>query len=138
MRPARVAGSARNGRVGHREPVPGRAGGTDIHPEDQMPFGSTRTIELQEVRVESGAASKAQPGPRTSVVGYIRVSSRDQAESGLGLAAQRAAIETECVKRGWTLISIEADEGKSGKSIKNRPGLALGHADGRMLLSVYA
>jgi DNA invertase Pin-like site-specific DNA recombinase len=67
---------------------------------------------------------KSQPGPKTFVVGYIRVSSRDQVDSGLGLAAQRTAIDAECANRGWTLVAIEADEGKSGKSVKNRPGLA--------------
>lgn len=56
------------------------------------------------------------------VVGYVRVSTDEQAESGLGLAAQRSAIEAECQRRGWTLAAIHEDA-LSGKSM-NRPGLA--------------
>jgi DNA invertase Pin-like site-specific DNA recombinase len=44
-----------------------------------------------------------------------------QANSGLGLEAQRAAIEDECKRRGWELVRIESDV-LSGRSMK-RPGL---------------
>jgi len=57
----------------------------------------------------------------SAVVGYARVSTDEQAESGLGLAAQRAAIEAECSRRGWTLVAIHEDS-LSGKSM-NRPGV---------------
>jgi DNA invertase Pin-like site-specific DNA recombinase len=57
------------------------------------------------------------------VCGYIRVSSAEQRESGLGLQAQRDAIEAEAERRGWTLVHIYADEGVSGKSMNGRPGL---------------
>lgn len=56
------------------------------------------------------------------VIGYVRVSTADQGSSGLGLAAQRAAIEAECKRRGWTLVRIEQDV-QSGRSTRNRPGL---------------
>ena len=62
-------------------------------------------------------------GPSNVVVGYCRVSSREQADSGLGIEAQERAIRVECERRGWTLAGIEHDEGKSGKSMRNRPGL---------------
>ncbi len=35
---------------------------------------------------------------------------------GLGLAAQRAAIDTECTRRGWALVAIYRDA-LSGKNI---------------------
>jgi DNA invertase Pin-like site-specific DNA recombinase len=54
-------------------------------------------------------------------VGYVRVSTDEQALSGLGLAAQRAAIEAECSRRGWTLIAVHEDA-LSGKNMA-RPGL---------------
>lgn len=60
----------------------------------------------------------------STVVGYVRVSTSDQADSGLGLAAQRAAIESEAKRRGWTVAEWFEDAGASGKSMTGRPGLA--------------
>lgn len=62
------------------------------------------------------------------VVGYVRVSTDEQTVSGLGLAAQRAAIEAECARRGWTLLAVHEDPGVSGKTM-DRPGLAAALAD---------
>ena len=58
------------------------------------------------------------------VVGYIRVSTAEQADSGAGLEAQRAAIEAEAVRRGWTLLRTFEDAGASGKSSTARPRLS--------------
>ena len=58
----------------------------------------------------------------TDVIGYIRVSTAEQAESGAGLDAQRAAILTEAERRGWHLVDVVEDAGFSGKSLK-RPGM---------------
>jgi len=63
------------------------------------------------------------------IVGYIRVSTDEQAVSGLGLAAQRVAIEAEAVRRGLPMLAVRADEGIFGKSTANRPGLAAALAD---------
>jgi DNA invertase Pin-like site-specific DNA recombinase len=57
------------------------------------------------------------------VIGYIRVSTDEQAESGLGLEAQRSAIEGECARRGWDLQEVFEDAGSSGKSLSRRPAL---------------
>ena len=56
-------------------------------------------------------------------IGYIRVSTDEQAASGAGLAAQRAAILAEAERRGWQLVDVIEDAGYSGKSMK-RPGIA--------------
>ena len=56
-------------------------------------------------------------------VGYVRVSTDEQAQSGLGLEAQRAAIRAEVERRGWELADIFEDAA-SGRSMDNRPGLA--------------
>jgi DNA invertase Pin-like site-specific DNA recombinase len=62
------------------------------------------------------------------VVGYLRVSTEEQVVSGLGLAAQRAAIETECARRGLELLAVHTDPGLSGKSL-SRPGLTAALTD---------
>ena len=56
------------------------------------------------------------------VIGYVRVSSDEQANSGAGLAAQRAAIQAECKRRGWQLLEVIEDAGYSAKDLK-RPGV---------------
>src|SRR4051812_38398002 len=62
--------------------------------------------------------------PVGTVAAYIRVSTEEQAASGAGLDAQRAAIITECERRGWTVVAWHADEGVSGgKALNARPGL---------------
>lgn len=60
----------------------------------------------------------------TSAVGYVRVSTAEQAASGAGLGAQRAAITSECERRGWSLAAIHEDAGASGGTMRKRPALA--------------
>ena len=57
------------------------------------------------------------------VHGYIRVSTEEQADSRLGLEAQRHAIERAVSLRGWELLCVHEDAGLSGKGMK-RPALA--------------
>lgn len=55
-------------------------------------------------------------GPPTGIrdaIGYIRVSTVEQAESGLGLEAQERSILAYCTLRGLNLVCIESDEGVS-------------------------
>jgi len=56
------------------------------------------------------------------VLGYVRVSTEEQADSRAGLEAQRAAIIAECEHRGWQLVRIIEDAGYSAKDLK-RPGI---------------
>lgn len=53
------------------------------------------------------------------VLGYARVSTSEQEDSGLGLEAQQAAIEAECGRKGWTLLAIHTDVA-SGRSTNGR------------------
>jgi len=56
------------------------------------------------------------------VIGYARCSTLEQAESRLGLEAQRAAITRWATERGATL-EIYEDAGITGTSMEKRPAL---------------
>ncbi|MGH8922153.1 MAG: recombinase family protein, partial [Actinomycetes bacterium] len=75
-------------------------------------------------------------GPARAL-GYLRVSTEGQAESGAGLDAQRATIEAEATRQGWQL-DIVTDTG-SGADL-NRPALAaalyrLDHGEAELLVA---
>jgi DNA invertase Pin-like site-specific DNA recombinase len=61
-------------------------------------------------------------------VGYIRVSTAEQAAGGLSLDAQRSAIETACYRRLWELAALHEDAGVSGGSTYRRGLNAAVHA----------
>ena len=62
------------------------------------------------------------PAPVVAVA-YCRVSTVEQADSGLGLDAQRAALEAEAARRGWQLARVFVDAGASGATLTRRPEL---------------
>ena len=69
-------------------------------------------------------AALPSPPLQPRVVGYVRVSTTEQADSGLGLEAQRAAITGEAARRGWDLVATFEDAGRSGTSMRGRDGIA--------------
>ena len=56
------------------------------------------------------------------VIGYVRVSTDGQSESGASVEHQRECIRKECARRGLELVRIAEDDGISGKNL-NRPAL---------------
>lgn len=79
------------------------------------------------------ASSTAEPPLRA--IGYCRVSTTEQGDSGAGLEAQEAAIRSEAERRGWELLEVRTDVA-SGKSMRKRDSLGAtlrdmqaGHAD---------
>ncbi len=55
-------------------------------------------------------------------IGYVRVSSEEQADSGLGLEAQRQRIGDYCKLKGLELAEVFEDAGASGgKPLESRP-----------------
>jgi DNA invertase Pin-like site-specific DNA recombinase len=61
----------------------------------------------------------------TTAIAYLRVSTDEQTASGLGLEAQRAAIESWAQRNGATVAAYLSDEGVSGGAgLDKRPGLA--------------
>lgn len=73
-------------------------------------------------------------------VGYIRVSTEQQAGEGVSLEAQRAKIENWCRANDCELAEVFVDAGISGKSMEKRQGLqkALASAGNGMALVVYS
>ena len=57
-----------------------------------------------------------------NVIGYCRVSTAEQAESGLGLEAQRASIAKWAADRGLK-VDLYEDAGITGTSMVGRPAL---------------
>lgn len=55
-------------------------------------------------------------------IGYARVSTSEQVESGAGLTDQRRKLAAEIAHRGWDLVDLIVDEGESGKDL-DRPGI---------------
>lgn len=60
----------------------------------------------------------------TRVIGYIRVSSREQVDDGVSLGAQRAKLQAYALAMDLELVAIEEDAGISAKSLEGRTGLA--------------
>ncbi|MCK8647091.1 recombinase family protein [Mycobacterium colombiense] len=60
--------------------------------------------------------SAARNPQGTLMFGYCRVSTEEQAVSGNGLEAQRAAIDAEAARRGWD-VEHHSDDGVTGKII---------------------
>lgn len=57
-----------------------------------------------------------------TAIGYVRVSSEEQADSGLGLEAQRERIRAFCTLKGLELAEVFEDAGVSGgKPLESRP-----------------
>jgi site-specific DNA recombinase len=73
-------------------------------------------------------------------IGYIRVSTEQQPDEGISLAAQRAKIEAWCELNDYELVAIYEDAGISGKTVSKRPQLqaALAEMKKGMALIVYS
>jgi site-specific DNA recombinase len=59
----------------------------------------------------------------TRVIGYIRVSSKEQVDEGVSLAAQRAKLHAYARAMDLELVGIEEDAGVSAKSMVGRAAL---------------
>ena len=64
------------------------------------------------------------PEPRR-LIGYVRVSTDEQAQRGVSLRAQRDRLGAYCAAHGHNLARVESDDGVSGKvAPKRRRGLS--------------
>lgn len=56
-------------------------------------------------------------------IGYVRVSTEQQATEGVSLEAQKARIQAWCQANGYELAAVYVDAGISGKRMDTRPEL---------------
>src|SRR4051812_47679375 len=69
--------------------------------------------------------ARAMASTRRPVIGYVRVSTAEQAATGFGLEVQRRAIRAFCKAKHLRLLATLADEGESGSNgLDRRQGLA--------------
>jgi DNA invertase Pin-like site-specific DNA recombinase len=61
-------------------------------------------------------------GEKMKAVGYVRVSSEDQAKEGVSLENQKAKIQTYCKLKDMDLVTVLEDAGISARNLK-RPGV---------------
>lgn len=66
--------------------------------------------------------SKATPQNTNRVIGYVRVSTDEQARDGVSLEAQAAKVRAYCALYDLELVDVVADPGASAKTL-DRPGL---------------
>jgi DNA invertase Pin-like site-specific DNA recombinase len=89
-------------------------------PRLEHPVSTTPTVTIPGRRTRA-----RKPVPATVAAGYLRVSTADQADSGLGLAAQRAAVERTAAREGVTIAGWFTDAAVSGTvAPDDRPGMA--------------
>jgi DNA invertase Pin-like site-specific DNA recombinase len=79
---------------------------------------------------------------RTRAVGYVRVSTEQQADAGVSLDAQRAKIEAYALAMDLEIVAVLEDAGLSAKTL-DRPGLSAalamleqGRADGLVVVKL--
>src|SRR6266853_4919283 len=71
--------------------------------------------------------------PMTSAIAYYRVSTARQGKSGLGIEAQKAAIQRFAEAEGIELVGehVEVETGKGADALERRPELAAALAQAR-------
>jgi len=57
-----------------------------------------------------------------NAIGYVRVSTEEQAREGISIEAQEERIRALATAKGWNLLEIIKDPGYSGKNL-SRPGI---------------
>jgi Resolvase, N terminal domain len=124
-----VSGNYENGRAPLKRP-----GSTPAARSSASSVQRSSTRVVRDMGADNGRATRLALGryPRCSspargrpamrVIGYLRASTEEQQRSGLGLAAQEAAISAACAQREWELVSFEEDIASGGK--RDRAGLA--------------
>lgn len=100
---------------------PGMKGAAAVDTTTPMTATGMTTTPIAATTTTTRTTSTERKRPKA--VGYVRVSTEEQADSGLGLDAQRAAIRGAADRMGLEIVHWCADEGVSGGTIDGRLGL---------------
>src|SRR5262249_28883596 len=89
---------------------------------------------LPDDNVAAGSTTGNQGGTMVRAIVYLRVSTDEQAESGLGLESQLAACRAFAARMGWEIVLIVEDTMSGGLKLEKRTILldaiaALKHGD---------
>jgi site-specific DNA recombinase len=85
----------------------------------RLPYRKDRNMVKASRRTD-----KSQSDTARTIAAYIRVSTEDQAESGLGMDSQRTRCKAMAQVKGWPEPTFYVDDGISGtKPVSKRPGL---------------
>ena len=70
---------------------------------------------------------------RKALIGYVRVSTSQQGRSGLGIEAQKEALERFATAEGFSLgrVFVEVETGKGSDALERRPQLAAALSEAR-------
>ena len=102
---------------GAGNPIPERSAQRILKAADQILKAGTSTPA-------DGEASIVRATPTARAIAYLRVSTDLQAESGLGLEAQEAAVRSAASRLRLDVVRVFVDAGTSGKlAIEDRPVL---------------
>ena len=96
--------------------------GISCHNSESYPEDGHRKLGHLRERT-SKSATRGQIGEDGQAVGYVRCSTQEQADSGLGLAAQTERIRAYCTLKALNLLDIITDAGVTGgKPLADRDG----------------
>lgn len=86
---------------------------------------ATSSARVRRLLRENKVQNAEKEAIRTKAVGYLRVSTEEQAQSGFGLDAQEEAVRKFADAVGLDLVDVVADPGVSGTTKPaDRPGFA--------------
>ena len=102
----------------------------------------TPSKRISGIKKRAAKASEAKASEVLKAVGYVRVSTEEQAQHGQGLDAQQRAVRAFAESQGYKLVEVIADPGISGATKPaDRPGfgkvLELAEAKAFSVLLVY-
>src|SRR5215203_5961529 len=75
---------------------------------------------IARIKRKAKAVSTARAVVAKVAVGYVRVSTDEQAATGFGLATQEAAIRAFATSQGYQLLEVVTDAGVSGTTLPSR------------------